>query len=141
VNATVSNTGPEEVAMEPQPAPASSRQKGAETPTGPPPDPAVDVALQLVGCPREAAVQALLESVEWQREPLERARDALIRRLDRRSDDFEASKALRLVYAALARVGWPGYPAGSRMPHAGSHGGGHRRTNGLLHRLGSVFRR
>jgi len=103
-------------------------------------DPAADVALQLVGCPREAAVEALLESVDWQREPLERARDALIRRLDRRSDDFEASKALRLVYEALTKVGWPGHPAVSRTPHSRSHGAWHHRTGGLLRRLGSVFR-
>jgi len=127
--------------MEPQPAPASFRRQGIEEPRDPFTDPAVDVALQLVGCHREAAVQALLESVDWEREPLERARDALIRRLDRRSDDFEASKALRLVYEALTKVGWPGHPAVSRTRRSRSRGGWHRRTRGLLHRVGLAFRR
>jgi hypothetical protein len=70
------------------------------------PDPIAEQALALVSGPADEAVDELVALVGGQREPLVGARDALVGRLHRRSDDFDATKALRLVSRALARVGW-----------------------------------
>ena len=52
----------------------------------------------------EAAVQKLAESGD--RPGLEGAQRDLVRRIQERSDDFEATAALGLVNRALAAVGW-----------------------------------
>ncbi len=52
----------------------------------------------------EAAVQKLAESGD--RPGLEGAQKDLVRRIQERSDDFEATAALGLVNRALAAVGW-----------------------------------
>ncbi len=70
------------------------------------PDPIAEQALALVGGPADSAVEELVAMAGGRREPLVGARDALVGRLHRRSDDFDATKALRLVSRALARVGW-----------------------------------
>jgi hypothetical protein len=54
------------------------------------------------GRSRDYVVERLVEGCDRAR--LEHARDELVRRLSRRSDDFEASVALELVMEALGRV-------------------------------------
>jgi hypothetical protein len=72
----------------------------------------------------DEAVTELLGLAEGQRGPLEAAAHSFADRLHRRSDDFEATNALRLVNRALTHVGWdtngsPGVaPAGSRSHYA-----------------------
>ena len=69
-------------------------------------DPIAERAVALVDAEREEAIEELVELAGRRRAPLESARDALVARLLRRADDFEATRALRLVTVALQRVGW-----------------------------------
>ena len=59
--------------------------------------------------PRRAA-ERLLAAANRDRERLERAASALIQRLTLRSDDFEATLALRIVERALAAAPYPDGP-------------------------------
>jgi hypothetical protein len=52
------------------------------------------------------ATADLVTMAEGRRPPLEAAQSLLIDRLHRRSDDFDATRALCLVSAALNRIGW-----------------------------------
>jgi hypothetical protein len=52
------------------------------------------------------AVADLITLAEGRRPPLEAAQSLLIDRLHRRSDDFDATRALCSVSAALSRLGW-----------------------------------
>lgn len=52
------------------------------------------------------AVAELITMAEGRRPPLEAAQSILIDRLHRRSDDFDATRALCSVSAALSRLGW-----------------------------------
>jgi hypothetical protein len=63
-----------------------------------------DEAVQLgaSGDDHEYVIKRLIDGCDRAR--LERARDELVRRLSRRSDDFEASVALKLVVEALGHV-------------------------------------
>jgi len=69
-------------------------------------DPIAERALALVDADREEAIQELIQLAGGRRAPLDSARDALVARLSRTSEDFEATRALRLVTIALQRVGW-----------------------------------
>jgi hypothetical protein len=53
---------------------------------------------------RERSIADLLELSGFRREPLEAVQDELQRRLARRTDDFDASLALRLIEGALTRA-------------------------------------
>ena len=59
--------------------------------------------------PRRAA-ERLLAAADRDREGLELAASALVQRLTRRSDDFEATLALRIVERALAAAPYPDGP-------------------------------
>lgn len=59
--------------------------------------------------PRRAA-ERVLTAADGDRERLERAASMLIQRLQRRSDDFEATLALRIVERALAAAPYPDGP-------------------------------
>ena len=61
---------------------------------------------------RDRAIAALLDLAGARREPLEAVRAELQRRLSRRSDDFDASHALRLVEGALVQATRPDGPWG-----------------------------
>ncbi|MGE3447808.1 MAG: hypothetical protein AB7H92_09545 [Microbacteriaceae bacterium] len=61
---------------------------------------------------RERAITALLELAGARREPLEVVRGEFQHRLARRSDDFDATHALRLVEGALAQATRPDGPWG-----------------------------
>ena len=61
-------------------------------------------ALHPDGSPDAAA--DLITMAEGRRPPLEAAQSLLIDRLHRRSDDFDATRALCSVSAALSRLGW-----------------------------------
>lgn len=61
---------------------------------------------------RERAITALLELAGARREPLEAVRGEFQHRLARRSDDFDATHALRLVEGALAQATRPDGPWG-----------------------------
>ena len=63
-------------------------------------------AVALVGAPRETAVEELLDLADGDRAALAAARDTFVARLHRRSDDYEATLALRLLNEVLPRVGW-----------------------------------
>jgi hypothetical protein len=63
-----------------------------------------DTAVRLGGEGGDDLVRRLIEQAGGSRSRLEAARDALVERLRRRSDDFEASVALELVDAALGLV-------------------------------------
>jgi hypothetical protein len=52
------------------------------------------------------AVDELVRLAGGERRPLEDAAQVFIARLHRRSDDYEATNALRLVHRALDAVGW-----------------------------------
>jgi hypothetical protein len=56
---------------------------------------------------RDLAVRGVIRLANGERLPLEQARDELVRRLQQRSDDYEATAGLTVVNAALAAVGWP----------------------------------
>jgi hypothetical protein len=64
------------------------------------------VELTHQGISRDDAIADLVELADGRRGPLETAAHDFVQRLHRHSDDFEATKALRLVTAALGRVGW-----------------------------------
>ena len=71
-------------------------------------DQLVERALSLVGHQDPgAAASELARHAEQRRDALEAARDQLVGRIQTRSDDFEASSALSIVNAALARIGAP----------------------------------
>jgi hypothetical protein len=59
--------------------------------------------------PRQAA-ERLLAAADRDRERLELAASTLTQRLTRRSDDFEATLALRIVERALAAAPYPDGP-------------------------------
>ena len=52
------------------------------------------------------AVGELVAMAGGRRPPLEAAASLLMARLHRRSDDFDATRALSSVSAALSRIGW-----------------------------------
>lgn len=54
----------------------------------------------------DGAVSELVELAGGRRDPLESAARTFVARLHRRSDDYEATNALRLVNRALVRIGW-----------------------------------
>jgi hypothetical protein len=56
---------------------------------------------------RDGVVGQLIRLAEGNRASLEEARDALVRRISMRSDDYEATGGLTVINAALAEVGWP----------------------------------
>ncbi|HWC12425.1 MAG TPA: hypothetical protein VG455_14540 [Acidimicrobiales bacterium] len=74
----------------------------------PDPDPIIGRALALgaAGAGRTEAAEELVRLSEGRREPLALARDRFVARLHADSADYEATKALLLVNAALSRVGW-----------------------------------
>ncbi len=55
----------------------------------------------------DAAVEELAELGRQDRSALEASRNQFATALHRRSDDFEATAALRLLNRALSKVGWP----------------------------------
>lgn len=67
---------------------------------------------------RDAAVAELVALAGHQRQPLEQATSTFIARLHRRSDDYEATHALRLLHRALDTVGWQAAaaPASQHQP-------------------------
>ena len=72
---------------------------------------------------RERAIADLLDLAGARREPLEAVRGEFQRRLSRRSDDFDATHALRLVEGALVQATRPDGP----WRWAGSERRGRRR--------------
>jgi hypothetical protein len=83
---------------------------------------------------RAGAIDELITLAGGCREPLERARDALQRRLWRRSDDFEATQGLRIIEGALGRVARPDEPWASRPRRRGRRAGPPRRPSEQTHR-------
>lgn len=69
---------------------------------------------------RDAAVAELMSMAGHQRRPLEEAQAVFVARLHRRSDDFEATRALQLLHRALAAVGWQPTTASAVEPHRAS---------------------
>ena len=63
-------------------------------------------ALQLTAGGSPDAVAELVTMAGGRRPPLEAAASLLMARLHLRSDDFDATKALCSVSAALGRIGW-----------------------------------
>ena len=59
---------------------------------------------------RERTIADLLALAGDRREPLEVARAEMLRRLARRTDDFEATHALRLIEGALVKATQPDGP-------------------------------
>jgi hypothetical protein len=68
----------------------------------------------LPGAELPDAVSELLTMAEGRRSPLEAAASLLIARLHRRSDDYDATRELCAVSAALSRIGWAMPPAPAR---------------------------
>lgn len=64
----------------------------------------------------DAAVSELVALAGHQRRPLQDAQCTFVARLHRRSDDFEATHALRLLQRALDAVGWDSTPAAPPTP-------------------------
>lgn len=83
------------------------------------PDDIARKAVELTRSPdRDAAAAELADLAGHRRQPLEQATAIFIARLHRRSDDFEATHALRLLHRALDAVGWqpaPEVPAAARQ--------------------------
>jgi hypothetical protein len=73
-------------------------------------------ALSLTAGASPEAVGELVTLAEGRRPPLEAARALFIVRLQRRSDDFAATRALCAVSAALGRIGWEMPSVPSRRP-------------------------
>ena len=71
-----------------------------------PATPLVESALSFLGQPRDEAVEDLVALADPRRASLEAARAALIARLHRCPDDFDAAHPLPLVERALRQVGW-----------------------------------
>jgi hypothetical protein len=65
------------------------------------------VALGAAGADHLQAAEELVRTSAGRRELLESARDHFIARLHADVADYEATKALRLVNAALSQLGWP----------------------------------
>lgn len=63
--------------------------------------------LAAAGADRRQAADELIGASAGRREPLESARGHFVARLHADSADYEATKALLLVNAALSKVGWP----------------------------------
>jgi hypothetical protein len=63
-------------------------------------------SLDPVAAASSDAVAELIKIAEGRRPPLEEAASLLTARLHRRSDDFDATKALEAVTAALSQIGW-----------------------------------
>jgi hypothetical protein len=91
-----------------------------------------DAATQLAGDEdRDRAVRRLRD-LAGDRRGLEALRDYFVDRLHRRADDFDATRGLRLVIAALQRV-----PTGNGHPPglgASTQGAARRRRRQLWHR-------
>jgi hypothetical protein len=81
---------------------------------GPPGHDVADRALSLAVEGSSGAAGELVTMAQGRRRPLEDARHLLTDRLHHRSDDFAATRALRLVSAALNRIGWEGPDVVSR---------------------------
>jgi hypothetical protein len=64
------------------------------------------LALVAAGVDRVRAVEELVRLSEGRRTPLEAARADLVARLHADPADYDATKALCLVNAALSQVGW-----------------------------------
>jgi hypothetical protein len=69
-------------------------------------NPIVEHAVALGSRRDPVAVDELVRLAGGQRRPLEEAAQVFIARLHRRSDDYEATNALRLIHRALDTVGW-----------------------------------
>jgi hypothetical protein len=65
------------------------------------------LALGAEGGDRQPAAEELVRMSEGRRQLLESARDHFVARLHRDSADYEATKALLVVNAALSRADWP----------------------------------
>ncbi len=76
--------------------------RGSPEPSGPE---VAERALNLAAEASPDAADQLVTMTEGRRRPLEEARHLLSDRLHRRSDDFAATRALRVVSAALSRIG------------------------------------
>jgi hypothetical protein len=59
------------------------------------------------GGDRETAVNELVRLADGDIQQLESARDVLVHRLRRRTDDYAATKGLTAINGAIARIGWP----------------------------------
>jgi hypothetical protein len=70
-----------------------------------PADLIVERAARAATSPGAGAVEELITIAEGRRAPLEAAHTVLVERLHRRPDDFDATRALRLVIRALQQVG------------------------------------
>ena len=64
------------------------------------------VALGAAGATRAEGAEELVRLSGGRRAPLQSARDHFVRRLHADVSDYEATKALQLVNAALSRIGW-----------------------------------
>lgn len=84
----------------------------------------VSRTIELAGsdAPGQAGVDELVALAGGRRQPLEAASGVFVRRLHRRSDDFEATRALQLLHRALAAVGWPVDVRETPRPRARSAG-------------------
>ena len=73
-----------------------------------PPDPVATRALALAAARANhvRAVEELVRLSEGRREPLDAARADFVARLHADTADYDATKALQLVNAALSQVGW-----------------------------------
>lgn len=65
------------------------------------------LALGAAGADRQKAAEELVRMTAGRREVLESARDHFVARLRADSADYDATKALDLVNAALPEVDWP----------------------------------
>jgi hypothetical protein len=85
----------------------------------PPPNPIVEraVALSTDGRSRDSAGRELAEVVGGDPGLLEEARLILVQRLTRHADDYEASRALAVVNAAIAAAGWRGEHTWAPRPY------------------------
>ena len=72
-------------------------------------------AVRAATSPGAGVVGELVRIAQGRRAPLEAAHIVLLGRLDRRSDDFDATRALQLVIRALQQVGHT-VPAGAEAP-------------------------
>jgi hypothetical protein len=84
--------------------------------TGPLGPEVAERALNLLAEGSPDAAGELVTMAEGRRRPLEDARHLLSDRLHRRSDDFAATRALRVVSAALSRVNWEAPYVRGRRP-------------------------
>ena len=75
----------------------------------------VEHAVRAATSPGTDVVEELVRIAQGRRAPLEAAHTVLLERLHRRSDDFDATRALQLVIRALQQVGHT-LPAAAEAP-------------------------